>query len=145
MAPLHEGSSAGKSGLCCDLLVRRWAVRVCTNPVLRLLYFVGCFSPGSRRNDLMIYWAFGPFVRSFTPLVDLGDIYPPQHPLKNISLISHLLSSLASLVLENSPVTHRIRDSHQDVGCYASQSGPNLYKIVYCLSCIWHKPSSYSR
>jgi hypothetical protein len=26
----------------------------------------------------MIYWAFGPFVRSFTPLVDLGDIYPPQ-------------------------------------------------------------------
>ena len=28
----------------------------------------------------MIYWAFGPFVRSFTPLVDLGDIYPPQAP-----------------------------------------------------------------
>ena len=28
----------------------------------------------------MIYWAFGPFVRSFTPLVDPGDIYPPQAP-----------------------------------------------------------------
>jgi hypothetical protein len=42
------------------------------------LCLVGCFSPGPRRNDLMIYWAFGPFVRSFTPLVDPGDIYPPQ-------------------------------------------------------------------
>jgi hypothetical protein len=53
-----------------------WAVRVCTNPVLRLLCFVGCFSPGPRRNDLMIYWAFGPFVRSFTPLVDPGISIP---------------------------------------------------------------------
>jgi hypothetical protein len=26
----------------------------------------------------MIYWALGPFVRSFTLLVDPGDIYPPQ-------------------------------------------------------------------
>ena len=26
----------------------------------------------------MIYWALGPFVRSFTPLVDPGDIYPPH-------------------------------------------------------------------
>jgi hypothetical protein len=42
------------------------------------LCLVGCFSPGPRRNDLMIYWALGPFVRSFTPLVDPGDIYPPQ-------------------------------------------------------------------
>jgi hypothetical protein len=44
------------------------------------LCLVGCFSPGSRRNDLMIYRALGPFVRSFTPLVDPGDIYPPQAP-----------------------------------------------------------------
>jgi hypothetical protein len=28
----------------------------------------------------MIYWALGPFVRSFTPLVDPGDIYPPHTP-----------------------------------------------------------------
>jgi hypothetical protein len=28
----------------------------------------------------MIYWAFGPFGRSFTSLVDPGDIYPPQAP-----------------------------------------------------------------
>jgi hypothetical protein len=38
--------------------------------------FAGCFSPGPRKNDLTIYWALGPFVRSFTLLVDPGDIYP---------------------------------------------------------------------
>jgi hypothetical protein len=47
---------------------------------LTSLCFVGCFSPGPRKNDLTIYWALGPFVRSFTPLVDPGDIYPPQAP-----------------------------------------------------------------
>jgi hypothetical protein len=60
-----------------------WVVRVCTNPVLRLLCFVGCLSPGPRKNDLTIYWALGPFVRSFTPLVDPGDIYPPQLIITN--------------------------------------------------------------
>jgi hypothetical protein len=40
--------------------------------------FSGCPSPGPRKNDLTIYWALGPFVRSFTLLVDPGDIYPPQ-------------------------------------------------------------------
>jgi hypothetical protein len=57
-----------------------WAVRVCSNPVLRLLCFVDCLSPGPRKNDLTIYWALGPFVRSFTSLVDPGDIYPPHPP-----------------------------------------------------------------
>jgi hypothetical protein len=47
---------------------------------LTSLCFVGCLSPGPRKNDLTIYWAFGPFMRSFTPLVDPGDIYPPQAP-----------------------------------------------------------------
>jgi hypothetical protein len=72
-------------------------------------------------------------------------IRPRGHPLKMISLLSHLLSSLAPLDIENSLVTHHTKYPHQDVGCYASQSGPNLYKIVYRLSCIWHEPSSYSR
>jgi hypothetical protein len=45
---------------------------------LTSLCFVGCFSPGPRKNDLTIYRALGPFVRSFTPLVDPGDICPPQ-------------------------------------------------------------------
>jgi hypothetical protein len=31
-------------------------------------------------DDLMNYGAFGPFVRSFILLVDLGDICPPQAP-----------------------------------------------------------------
>jgi hypothetical protein len=26
--------------------------------------------------------------------------------------------------------------SQQDVGCYTPQSGPNLYKVVHCLSCL---------
>jgi hypothetical protein len=45
---------------------------------LMSIYFAGCFSPGPRKNDLTIYWALGPFVGSFTLLVDPGDIYPPQ-------------------------------------------------------------------
>jgi hypothetical protein len=49
------------------------------------LCFVGCFSPGPRKNDLMIYWALGPFVRSFTPLVDPGDIYPPHPDLRSFA------------------------------------------------------------
>jgi hypothetical protein len=40
--------------------------------------FADCPSPGPRKNDLTIYWALGPFVRSFTLLVDPGDICPPQ-------------------------------------------------------------------
>jgi hypothetical protein len=62
-------------GFTCSTL---WAVRVCFNPVLRLLCFVDCLSSGPRKNDLTIYWAFGPFGRSFISLVDPGDIYPPQ-------------------------------------------------------------------
>jgi hypothetical protein len=57
-----------------------WVVRVCTNLVSRLLFFVGCLSPGPRKNDLTNYWALGPFVRPLTSLVDPGDIYPPHAP-----------------------------------------------------------------
>jgi hypothetical protein len=59
---------------------------------LTSLCFVGCFSPGPRKNDLTIYWALGPFVRSFTPLVDQGDIYPPQphlNPYSNFRLVDN--------------------------------------------------------
>jgi hypothetical protein len=63
-------------------------------------------------------------------------IKPRGHPLKNNSLISRLLDSQVSLILENSLVTHHIKDPHQEVGCYASLSGPNLYKIVHCFSCV---------
>jgi hypothetical protein len=63
-------------------------------------------------------------------------IRPRGTPSNNNSLISRLLSSLAFLILENSPITHHIKDAHQEVGCYTSLSGLNLYKIVHCLSCI---------
>jgi hypothetical protein len=42
--------------------------------------FADCPSPGPRENDLTIYWALGPFVRSFTLPVDPGDICPLQAP-----------------------------------------------------------------
>jgi hypothetical protein len=78
MAPLHGGSSAGKSDLCCgrslDVVGRPGSHQ--SGPVSNC--FADCSSPGPRKNDLMIYWAPGPLVRSFTLLVDPGDIYPPQ-------------------------------------------------------------------
>jgi hypothetical protein len=46
---------------------------------LALIRFTGRSSPGPRRDDLMIYWALGPFVRSFILSVDPGDTCPP-HP-----------------------------------------------------------------
>jgi hypothetical protein len=80
MAPLHGGSSAGKSDLCCgcslDVVGRPGLYQ--SGPMS--ICFAGCSSPGPRKNDLTIYWALGPFVRSFTLLVDPGDIYPPQPP-----------------------------------------------------------------
>jgi hypothetical protein len=78
MAPLHGGSSAGKSDLCCGR-----SLDVVGRPGLHQSGLVStCFadwsSPGPRKNDLTIYWALGPFVRSFTLLVDPGDICPPH-------------------------------------------------------------------
>jgi hypothetical protein len=78
MAPLHGGSSAGKSDLCCghslDVVGRPgWH-----QSGLMSICFADCPSPGPRKNDLTIYWALGPFVRSFTLLVDPGDICPPH-------------------------------------------------------------------
>jgi hypothetical protein len=78
MAPWHGGSSAGKSGLCCghslDVVGRPGSHQ----SGLMSICFAGCLSLGPRKNDLTIYWALGPFVRSFTLLVDPGDIYPPH-------------------------------------------------------------------
>ena len=49
-------------------------IRACVDP----LHW--SFLPGPQRDDLTIYWALGPFVRSFILLVDPGDICPPQAP-----------------------------------------------------------------
>ena len=80
MAPLHGGSSAGKSDLCCGRSLDVVGRPGLHQSGLMSICFAGCLSPGPRKNDLTIYWALGPFVRSFTLLVDPGDIYPPQAP-----------------------------------------------------------------
>jgi hypothetical protein len=90
MAPLHGGSSAGKSDLRCgcslDVVGRPGLYQ--SGPMS--ICFAGCPSPGPRKNDLTIYWALGPFVRSFTLLVDPGDVYPPQPHLLSHSLPLHI-------------------------------------------------------
>jgi hypothetical protein len=64
-------------------------------------------------------------------------IRPRGHPSKTIDLIllSHLHQLSTFPIPENFLVTRHIKYSHQDVGCYASQSGPNLYTNVHCFSC----------
>jgi hypothetical protein len=79
MAPLHGGSSAGKSDLCCGRSLDVVGRPGWHQSGLMSICFADCPSPGPRKNDLTIYWTLGPFVRSFTLLVDPGDICPPQH------------------------------------------------------------------
>jgi hypothetical protein len=78
MALLHGGSSVGKSDLCCGRSLDVVGRPGWHQSGLMSICFANCSSPGSRKNDLTIYWALGPFVRSFTLLVDPGDICPPQ-------------------------------------------------------------------
>jgi hypothetical protein len=71
---------AGRSGHCCDPRLNSLGRLGSRRSVLVLICFTGRSSLGPRRNDLTIYWALGPFVRSFILLVDPGDICPPQAP-----------------------------------------------------------------
>ena len=62
-------------------------------------------------------------------------IRPRGHPFRTIDLTTQPSTpALYVLVLESSLVIHHIKHSRQDVGCYASQSGPNLYETVHFLS-----------
>jgi hypothetical protein len=90
MALLRGGSSAGKSDLCCG-----HSLNVVDRPGLHpsglmSICSAGCLSPGPRKNDLTIYWALGPFVRSFTLLVDTGDIQ---------CLATHINSTIFNVLL----------------------------------------------
>jgi hypothetical protein len=78
MVPLHGGSGAGKSDLCCGRSLDVVGRPGSHQSGLMSTCFADCPSPGPRKNDLTIYWALGPFVRSFTLPVDPGDICPPQ-------------------------------------------------------------------
>jgi hypothetical protein len=66
----------GKSDLCCGRSLDAAGRPGLHQSGLMSFCFAGCFSPGPRKNDLMIYWALGPFVRSFTLLVDPGMSIP---------------------------------------------------------------------
>jgi hypothetical protein len=90
-APLHGGSSAGKSDLCCshslDVVGRPGLLQ----SGLMSLCFAGCLSPGPRKNDLTMYWALEHFVRSFTLLVD------PEISIPHILNIDYLDISAARI------------------------------------------------
>jgi hypothetical protein len=70
MAPLHGGCNTGKSDLCCGRSLDVVGRPGLYQSGLMSICFADCPSPGPRKNDLTIYWALGPFVRSFTLLVD---------------------------------------------------------------------------
>jgi hypothetical protein len=75
-----RGSSAGRSGHCCDYLLE--VIRPSgLAPIRPYVDPLHCSSlPGPQGDDLTNYGALGPFVRSFILLVDPGDICPPQAP-----------------------------------------------------------------
>jgi hypothetical protein len=81
-------SSAGESDLCCGRLLNVVGRPGLHQSGLTSTCFTDCPSPGPRRNDLTIYWARGPFVRSFTLPVDPGDICPPQRWISRSSRTS---------------------------------------------------------
>jgi len=74
------GLPRGKIGSLLRLFARRCGPFGFAPIGLMSFSLAGCSTPGPRKNDFTSYWALGPFVRSFIPLVDLGDIYPPQAP-----------------------------------------------------------------
>jgi hypothetical protein len=75
---------------------------------------------------------------SYLHVMPHGRVYKAQGaPLQiNHSQLSHPPQLSTFPTQESSLVIHHTKHSHQDVGCYASQSGPNLYTIVHCSSCI---------
>jgi hypothetical protein len=77
MAPLHGGSNAGKSDLCCG-----YSLDVVGRPGLHQsglmsICFAGCLSRGPRKNDLTIYWALVPFREVFYSFSGPGGYLSP--------------------------------------------------------------------
>jgi hypothetical protein len=72
---LQRGKVGSSVAVVCSTL---WGHPGLHQPGLMSICFTGRSSPGPWRSDLTIYWALGPFVRSFILLVDPGDICPPQ-------------------------------------------------------------------
>jgi hypothetical protein len=95
MAPLHGGSSAGKSDLCCGRSLNVVGHPGSHQSSLMSTCLADCPSPGPQKNDLANYWALGPFVRSFTLPVDPGDICPPHEPLRIQHISDEVLTKRA--------------------------------------------------
>jgi hypothetical protein len=77
---LHDAPAWGSRVFCCDFSLNAMGHPGLHQFDLASTCFADYSSLGPRKNGLTIYWALGPFLRSFTPLVDPGDIYPPQAP-----------------------------------------------------------------
>jgi hypothetical protein len=88
---LQRGKVGSSVAVACSMLWGRPGLRP---PGLMSICFTGHLSPGPWRSDLMIHWALGPFVRSFTLPVDPGYIRPPHH-LKVFSLQFNLYWKMA--------------------------------------------------
>jgi hypothetical protein len=83
---------------------------------------------------------------SYTHVVPHGRIYKPRgHPIER--QVIHQPSTQFSSILHTREFSCNPphKDPHQEVGCYVSQSGPNLQKIVGRLSCVAHEPLSYNQ
>jgi hypothetical protein len=77
MAPLHGGSSAGKSDLCCGHSLDVVGRPGLHQSGLMSIGSAGCLSPGPRKNDLTIYWALGPLVEVFYSFSGPGGYLSP--------------------------------------------------------------------
>jgi hypothetical protein len=85
LVPLHGGSSAGKSDLCCGRSLNVVGRPGLHQSGLTSTCFIDCPFLGPRRNGLTIHWALGPFVRSFILLVDRGISVPHKNLLQLLS------------------------------------------------------------
>jgi hypothetical protein len=75
------GLQRGKVGSLLWLLAQRcWAIRARTDPTLCRSASLVVLPQAHEGMTFTIYWALGPFVRSFILPVDPGDISPPQAP-----------------------------------------------------------------
>jgi hypothetical protein len=84
-----------------------------------------------RKIDSNSSLSFRRTLLSYPYVLPHGRIYKAQEaPLQNdrfqLYTTQPSTSTLHVLALENYLVTHYTKHLHQDVGCYASLSGPNL-------------------
>ena len=76
--------------------------------------FADCPSLGPRKNDLTIYWALGPFVRSFTSSSGLGGYLSPTLSLsQSVTQTGRGFSFITHQFLSRTDCTHLSNFVHQ--------------------------------